>query len=108
MMPALLIWGVAALYQFLLAAGHLRTSILDHQHLFGGGTYERKSDIGWMLANIVVLIVVGLFFARRSDSIPLLTGQTATLVCLLTTSIISLAVWGVRWSVTRRDSPASP
>ncbi|WP_234824125.1 hypothetical protein [Bremerella cremea] len=95
--PAVLIWGVAALYQFLLAAGHLRTSILDHQHLFGSGPYESKSDFGWMVANVLVLIVVAMFYARQAESIPLLAGQATTLVSLLVTSLISLAVWGVRW-----------
>lgn len=102
MMPALLIWGVAALYQFLLAAGHLRTSVLDHQHLFSSSRYERQSDVGWMIANVVVLVVVALFFARRSESIPLLTGQTTTLVSLLVTSIVSLTVWAIRWKMTPR------
>lgn len=105
--PAVLLWGVAALYQFLLAAGHLRTSVLDHQHLFGSGPYERKSDLGWMAANVVVLIVVAMFYARQSSSIPLLAGQSTTLVSLLVTSLISLAVWAVRWKAIPRGSQTS-
>lgn len=106
--PAVLIWGVAALYQFLLAAGHLRTSILDHQHLFGSGAYERKSDLGWMTANVVVLVVVVMFYARQAESIPLLAGQTTTLVSLLVTSLVSLAIWGIRWKSIPRASRTSP
>ncbi|WDI44331.1 hypothetical protein [Bremerella sp. P1] len=106
MMPALVIWGIAVVYQFLLAAGHLRTSILDHQHLFSSSHYERKSDIGWIVANVVVLIVVAVFFAQQSNSIPILTGQTTTLVALFVTSIISLVIWGIRWKITPRKSKA--
>jgi len=107
MMPALVIWGIAVVYQFLLAAGHLRTSILDHQHLFSSSHYERQSDIGWIVANIAVLIVVALFYAQRSESIPILTGQMTSLVSLLVTSLISLAVWSIRWKITPRKSKAA-
>ncbi|QDU73180.1 hypothetical protein Pan97_01470 [Bremerella volcania] len=107
MMPALVIWGIAVVYQFLLAAGHLRTSILDHQHLFGSSHYERQSDVGWMVANVVVLVVVALFFAQQSNSIPILTGQTTTLVALFVTSAISLVIWGIRWKITPRKSKAA-
>ncbi|MEW4565337.1 hypothetical protein AB1K70_22620 [Bremerella sp. JC770] len=107
MMPALVIWGIAALYQFLLAAGHLRTSILDHQHLFSSSHYERQSDVGWMISNVVVLVVVAVFYAQRSESIPILTGQTTTLVSLCVTSIVSLAIWGIRWKITPRKPKAA-
>lgn len=107
MMPALVIWGIAVVYQFLLAAGHLRTSILDHQRLFSSSHYERQSDVGWMVANVVVLLVVGLFFTQRADSIPILTGQTTTLVSLFVTSIISLVIWGIRWKITPRKPKAA-
>ena len=104
MVPALVVWGVAARYQFLLAAGHLRTSILDRQHLFSSSRYERSGALGWMVANVVVLVVVVLFYMRREESIPLLTGQSATLVCLQVTSLLSLAVWGIRRAITPRMS----
>ncbi|WP_207394865.1 hypothetical protein [Bremerella alba] len=107
MMPALVIWGIAVLYQFLLAAGHLRTSILDHQHLFSSSHYERQSDLGWIVANVVVLVVVALFYVQRSNSIPILTGQTTTLVALLVTSLVSLAIWSIRWKLTPRKPKAA-
>ncbi len=107
MMTALVIWGIAVVYQFLLAAGHLRTSILDHQHLFSSSHYERQSDLGWVVANVVVLMVVAMFYAQRSSSIPILTGQTTTLVSLLATSVISLVIWGIRWKITPRKPKAS-
>ncbi|PQO37048.1 hypothetical protein C5Y96_07775 [Blastopirellula marina] len=107
MMPAMVIWGIAVVYQFLLAAGHLRTSILDHQHLFSTSHYERQSDIGWMVANVVVLGVVALFYVQQSDSIPILTGQTTTLVALFVTSLVSLVIWGIRWKITPRKPKAA-
>ncbi|MFN3150528.1 hypothetical protein [Bremerella sp.] len=107
MMPALVIWGISVVYQFLLAAGHLRTSVLDHQHLFSSSHYERQSDIGWMIANVVVLVVVAVFFVQQSDSIPLLTGQTSTLVALSVTSVVSLVIWGIRWKITPRKPKAT-
>lgn len=103
---ALLVWSVSTLYQFLLAAGHLRTSILDHQRLFSSSRYERSSDLGWIVANVVVLVVVALFYALREESIPLLTGQTTTLVSLLATSVISLVIWALRRSITPKRASA--
>lgn len=104
---ALMIWGVASLYQFLLAAGHLRTSVLDHLHLFSTSRYERRSDLGWIIANGVVLVLVGLAYAAQSDSVPLLAGQTTTLVCLLITSLISLIVWTTRWAITPKKTASA-
>ncbi|MEW4455273.1 hypothetical protein AB1L30_21570 [Bremerella sp. JC817] len=106
--PAMMIWGVASLFQFLLAAGHLRTSILDHQHLLSNGRLERQGDLGWIVANVVVLLVVAMFYARQADSIPVLAGQMPTLVSLLVTNLISLVIWSIRWSVMNRAPKSSP
>lgn len=104
----MMIWGVASLFQFLLAAGHLRTSILDHQHLLSNGRLERQGDLGWIVANVVVLLVVAMFYARQADSIPVLAGQMPTLVSLLVTNLISLVIWSIRWSVMNRAPKSSP
>ena len=98
--PAILIWGVAALFLFLSVAGHLRTAILDQQQLFTTSRYERRSDLGWIVANVVVLIVVGIFYAQGSQSIPMLAQQTATLVALLAACSVSLVVWVIRWTMS--------
>ncbi|MBI1249518.1 hypothetical protein GC197_16965 [bacterium] len=100
LVPAILIWGGAALFLFLSVAGHLRTAILDGQRLFTTSRYERHADLGWIIANVVVLIVVGIFYAQGSQSIPILAQQTATLVTLLAACTVSLVVWAIRWTMS--------
>lgn len=94
--PAMAYWGIAMAFQLLVAAGHVRTAILDRQHLVGPPNFERRGAWNWIVTHVLVLGMVGMFYLQAHDSLPLLTGQASTLVALLVTNLSSLAVWGVR------------
>jgi len=107
LIPAFLVWGFAVIFQILLAAAHLRTSILDRRHMTRSSNYERSSDMSWALANAAVLLVVAALFWQRSDSPSILAGQTAILSSLLATGGVSLIIWTLRWILTPSSEPAT-
>lgn len=104
--PAVAYWMIAMLFQLLVAAGHLRTAILDRQHLVGSPNFERRGAWNWVVTHLLVLGMVGMFYLQAQDSLPLLTGQASALVALLVTNLCSLAVWSVRIATSQTAKQA--
>lgn len=97
-LPALAYWAIAMAFQLLVAAGHVRTAILDRQHLVGSPPFERRGAWAWVLVHFSVLGLIAVFYWQASGSLPLLSGQGSSLAALLITNLASLAVWSVRLS----------
>ncbi|MCC9606598.1 hypothetical protein LOC68_17060 [Blastopirellula sp. JC732] len=89
-------WGVAAIFQLVVSAGHFRIAILDWQGLHASPQYERRNATLWIAVQAVALVMIGVLVLLGRNSVLLMADQTEILAALATSCVVSLTVWGMR------------
>jgi len=109
LLTALVFWGVFCLFQFLLAAGHLRTAILDQQRLIATRHYERIACWSWIVACLLALAALTYLYGQGWKSAPLLADQSTAMATMLVSATLSIAIWAFRLTMPSPQSltPAS-